>query len=94
MSPQPEVFNIAIEYFSDEQEEVRTAAAFAAGTPKKLHVWACYTDHRPIGNVAVGNLPQFLPALVKMVQHDAGKRLLSLHSLKEVFLGACYAYLI
>lgn len=32
MSPQPEVFNIAIEYFSDEQEEVRTAAAFAAGS--------------------------------------------------------------
>lgn len=32
MSPQPEVFNIAVEYFSDEQEEVRTAAAFAAGT--------------------------------------------------------------
>lgn len=35
MSPQPEVFNIAIEYFSAEQEEVRTAAAFAAGTLKK-----------------------------------------------------------
>ena len=32
MSRQPEVFNIAIEYFSDEQEDVRTAAAFAAGT--------------------------------------------------------------
>lgn len=35
MSPQPEVFNIAIEHFSDEQEEVRTAAAFAAGKPNK-----------------------------------------------------------
>lgn len=35
MSPQPEVFNISIEHFSDEQEEVRTAAAFAAGTPNK-----------------------------------------------------------
>lgn len=34
MSPQPEVFNIAIERFSDEQEEVKTAAAFAAGTLK------------------------------------------------------------
>jgi hypothetical protein len=35
MSPQPEVFNIAIEYFSNEQEEVRTAAAFAAGALDK-----------------------------------------------------------
>ena len=36
MSPQPEVFNIAIEHFSDEQEEVRTAAAFAAGKSNKI----------------------------------------------------------
>jgi cullin-associated NEDD8-dissociated protein 1 len=38
------------------------------------------------GNIAIGNLPQFLPVLVKMVQNDSEKRLLSLHSLKEV----CY----
>ena len=35
MSPQHEVFNIAIEYFSDDQEEIRTAAAFAAGMPNE-----------------------------------------------------------
>lgn len=85
MSPQPEVFNIAIEYFSDEQEEVRTAAAFAAGMLKKPASLVCYlTEFESTGNIAIGNLPQFLPVLAKMVQNDAEKRLLSLHSLKEV----------
>jgi cullin-associated NEDD8-dissociated protein 1 len=65
MSPQPEVFNNAIEHFSAEQEDIRSAASFAAG------------------NIAIGNLHQFLPAIVKMVQSDAKKRLLSLHALKE-----------
>lgn len=31
MSPQREVFTNAIEHFGDGQEEIRTAAAFAAG---------------------------------------------------------------
>ena len=31
MSPQQDIFNQAIERFTAEQEEVRTAAAFAAG---------------------------------------------------------------
>lgn len=86
MSPQPEVFNIAIGYFSDEQEEVRTAAAFAAGTLNRAvyHSCAVLTNHTSTGNIAIGNLPQFLPVLVKMVQNDPEKRLLSLHSLKEV----------
>ncbi|KAI3602368.1 cullin-associated nedd8-dissociated protein 1 [Moniliophthora roreri] len=66
MSPQQDIFNHAIEHFSAEQEEVRSAAAFAAG------------------NIAIGNLHQFLPAIVKMVQSDPKKRLLSLHALKEV----------
>ena len=35
------------------------------------------------GNIAIGNLHQFLPVLVKMVENDPEKRLLSLHSLKE-----------
>ena len=66
MSPQQEIFNQGIEKFTAEQEEVRTAAAFAAG------------------NIAVGNLHHFLPLIVKMVEHDREKRLLSLHALKEV----------
>jgi hypothetical protein len=36
------------------------------------------------GNIAVGNLHHFLPVIVKMVEHDPAKRLLSLHALKEV----------
>ena len=66
MSPQQDIFNHAIERFTAEEEEVRTAAAFAAG------------------NIAVGNLHHFLPLIVRMVEHDQEKRLLSLHAIKEV----------
>ncbi|KAF9074038.1 armadillo-type protein [Rhodocollybia butyracea] len=66
MSPQHDIFTNAIEHFSAEQEDIRSAASFAAG------------------NIAIGNLHQFLPAIVKMVQSDAKKRLLSLYALKEV----------
>ena len=31
MAPQKDVFNAVIDHFSDEQEEIRAAAAFAAG---------------------------------------------------------------
>ncbi|KAI0358837.1 ARM repeat-containing protein [Trametes cingulata] len=66
MSPQQDIFNQAIDRFTAEQEEIRTAAAFAAG------------------NIAVGNLHHFLPSIVKMVEHDQEKRLLSLYALKEI----------
>jgi len=66
MSPQHDIFTHAIEHFSSDQEDVRAAAAFAAG------------------NIAIGNLHQFLPAIVTMVQKDPKNRLLSLHALKEV----------
>jgi len=33
MSPQQDVFNSAIELFASDQEDIRTAAAFAAGQP-------------------------------------------------------------
>ncbi|KAI5120871.1 hypothetical protein M0805_008243 [Coniferiporia weirii] len=36
------------------------------------------------GNIAIGNLHLFLPAIVKLVQTDKEKRLLALHALKEV----------
>ncbi|KAH8101480.1 ARM repeat-containing protein [Cristinia sonorae] len=66
MSNQQDIFTHAVEHFAHEQEEVKTAAAFAAG------------------NIAVGNLHQFLPAIVNMIETDSQKRLLSLHALKEV----------
>jgi len=75
MSPQSDVFANAIEHFAAEQEEIRTAAAFAAG------------------NIAIGNLHQFLPAILKFVQSDAKKRLLSLHALKEVVTNCSHGQL-
>ncbi|KZV77591.1 TIP120-domain-containing protein [Peniophora sp. CONT] len=66
MTPNRDLFNQAIELFGSDQEDVRVAAAFAAG------------------NITIGNLHQFLPALVKLVQGDAQKRLLALQALKEV----------
>jgi cullin-associated NEDD8-dissociated protein 1 len=75
MSPQPEVFNNAIGFFTAEEEEVRTAAAFCAG------------------NIAIGNLQQFLPTLVNMVQNDSKKRLPSLHALKETVTHCSHAKL-
>ena len=72
MEPQQELFSNVIEHFGSDQEDVRTAAAFAAG------------------NMAIGNLQHFLPPVVKMVESDAKKRLLSLHALKEVCRSALY----
>ncbi|KAH9911655.1 TIP120-domain-containing protein [Fomitopsis serialis] len=66
MSLQENIFTSVIQRFAAEQEEIRTAASFAAG------------------NIAVGNLHHFLPVIVKMVENDPTKRLLSLHALKEV----------
>ena len=66
MSPQRDIFPNVIEHFSAEQEEIRSAAAFAAG------------------NIAIGNLQQFLPAIVEMIKTDSKKRFLALHAAKEV----------
>lgn len=83
MSPQHDIFTNAIEHFSAEQEDVRSAASFAAGEKPNAKIIRTYT-YSSTGNIAIGNLHQFLPAIVKMVQSDAKKRLLSLHALKEV----------
>lgn len=83
MSPQQEIFNGAIERFSSEVEEVRTAAAFAAGK-SGAHSRSSFWLTLATGNIAVGNLHHFLPVIVKMVEKDPAKRLLSLHALKEV----------
>jgi hypothetical protein len=36
------------------------------------------------GNIAIGNLHQFLPSIVKMIESEPKKRLLALHASKEV----------
>ncbi|OAX40483.1 TIP120-domain-containing protein [Rhizopogon vinicolor AM-OR11-026] len=66
MSKQQDTFTSTIEHFAAEEEEIRTAAAFAAG------------------NIAIGNLHQFLPAILRVAESDPQKKLLSLHALKEV----------
>ena len=45
------------------------------------------------GNIAIGNLPVFLPVIVSIVQKDASKRLLALHALKEVVSNCSHAQL-
>ncbi|KAG9310349.1 armadillo-type protein [Chiua virens] len=75
MSIQHDVFDSAIEHFSAEAEEIRTAAAFAAG------------------NIAIGNLHLFLPAILRIAEQDPSKRLLSLHALKEVVTNGSHGQL-
>lgn len=87
MSNQPEVFDNSLGFFKAESEEVRSAAAFAVGTslilllPSDAMRWL---THLGIGNIALGSQERFLPVIVKHVQNDEDKRLLSMHALKEV----------
>jgi cullin-associated NEDD8-dissociated protein 1 len=86
MSLQKDTFVHVIQHFESEQEEIRSAAAFAAGTLTLLFflIRSFLTISLFLGNIAIGNLQQFLPAIIKMVESDPKKRLLSLHALKEV----------
>lgn len=54
------------------------------------HIAITYT---PSGNIAIGNLPVFLPVIVSIVQKDASKRLLALHAIKEVVSNCSHAQL-
>ncbi|KAF9482351.1 TIP120-domain-containing protein [Pholiota conissans] len=66
MSNQRDIFVLVVDHFTSDQEDIRAAAAFAAG------------------NIAIGNLHQFLPVIIKMIESDPKKRLLALHAAKEV----------
>ncbi|KAG9126256.1 hypothetical protein FRC07_004222 [Ceratobasidium sp. 392] len=46
-----------------------------------------------VGNIAIGSQERFLPVIVKQVQADEEKRLLSLHALKEVVSHCSHAHL-
>ncbi|KAJ7751005.1 armadillo-type protein [Mycena maculata] len=65
---------------SNQQEIFRDAIEHFAAEQEEIRAAASFTA----GNIAIGNLQQFLPAIVKIVKTDAKKRLLSLHALKEV----------
>lgn len=86
MSIQHDVFDNTIDHFSAEEEEIRTAAAFAAGECKLIAFRMAFANSKQ-GNIAIGNLHLFLPAILKVAEQDSSKRLLSLHALKEVGHG-------
>ncbi|KAJ7644420.1 armadillo-type protein [Roridomyces roridus] len=65
---------------SNQQEIFRDAIEHFAAEQEEIRAAASFAA----GNIAIGNLQQFLPAIVKIVKTDAKKRLLSLHALKEV----------
>ncbi|QRW05866.1 cullin-associated NEDD8-dissociated protein 1 [Ceratobasidium sp. AG-Ba] len=46
-----------------------------------------------VGNIAIGSQERFLPIIVKQVQNDDEKRLLSMHALKEVVSHCSHAHL-
>ncbi|KAK7039295.1 Cullin-associated nedd8-dissociated protein 1 [Favolaschia claudopus] len=64
---------------SNQQDIFRDAIEHFAGEQEEIRAAASFAA----GNIAIGNLPQFLPAIVKIVKSDPKKRLLSLHALKE-----------
>ncbi|KAJ6521352.1 armadillo-type protein [Mycena vulgaris] len=65
---------------SNQQEIFRDAIEHFAAEQEEIRAAASFAA----GNIAIGSLHQFLPAIVKIVKSDAKKRLLSLHALKEV----------
>ncbi|KAJ7596512.1 armadillo-type protein [Mycena floridula] len=65
---------------SPQQEIFASAIEFFSSEQDDLRAAASFAA----GNIAIGNLHQFLPAIVKLVEKDPKKRLLSLHALKEV----------
>ncbi|KAJ7366442.1 armadillo-type protein [Mycena albidolilacea] len=65
---------------SNQQEIFRDAIEHFASEQEDIRAAASFAA----GNIAIGSLQQFLPAIVKIVKSDAKKRLLSLHALKEV----------
>lgn len=77
MSFAPDVFPRVLKCYTSQVEEIKSAAAFAAG------------------NIAVGNVPAYLPQIVEQVSgaSSSAMRLLYLHSLKEAILHCSPAQL-
>ncbi|KAK7468323.1 hypothetical protein VKT23_002837 [Stygiomarasmius scandens] len=87
MSPQQEIFTYAIEHFSSSPSASTDQQNLAQ--EEQVRSAAAFAA----GNIAIGNLHQFLPIIVKMVQgrgqgqdgaNEKKKRLSSLYALKEV----------
>jgi hypothetical protein len=88
MSFAPDVFPRVLKCYTSPVEEIKSAAAFAAGA-FIVKSPSCYTcqliNVESQGNIAVGNVPEYLPNIVEQVSgaSSSGMRLLYLHSLKE-----------
>ncbi len=83
-SNQKDIFHSSVDLFNSPDDEVRGAAAFAAGEILAQKRQLQRILKLNLGNIAVGNLHLFLPVIVKLVQTDKDKRLPALHALKEV----------
>src|SRR4051812_30823178 len=85
----PDIFDQVLKCFDSNIEEVKSAAAFAAGETDSLakNTITCRNICQlSLGNIAVGNVATFLPRIVQQVSgaSSPATRLLYLHSLKEV----------
>jgi cullin-associated NEDD8-dissociated protein 1 len=88
------LFEKVMTYFEDKSEEVRSAAAFAAG--QLTHIRKAAIADVFSGNLAVGSPKVFLPAIIKKIEgaQSESSRVLLLHALKEVsfliaLVGVC-----
>lgn len=66
--------------FSPQKDLFDCAIDLFSASDEEVRSAAAFTA----GNITIGNLPLFLPIIVKLVQTNQDKRLLALHSLKEV----------
>lgn len=91
MSVGHKIFDRVLALFGSKSEEIRSAAAFAAGESMR-HVRLKLTL---LGNMVVGSPTELLPAILQNVSADksASERLLFLHALKEVILHMTAAQL-
>ncbi|KAG8930309.1 hypothetical protein FRC03_000633 [Tulasnella sp. 419] len=74
---------------STQSEVFNNALALFTAEAEPVRAAAAFA----VGNIAIGNIHQFLPIIVKQVQTSNEMRLLSLHALKEVVTHSSHAQL-
>ncbi|CUA71409.1 Cullin-associated NEDD8-dissociated protein 1 [Rhizoctonia solani] len=74
---------------SNQPEVFDNSLAFFDSDAEEIRNAAAFA----VGNIAIGSQERFLPIIVKLVQTDDKKRLLSMHALKEVVSHCSQAHL-
>ncbi|KAG8723447.1 hypothetical protein FRC09_003293 [Ceratobasidium sp. 395] len=74
---------------SNQAEVLDNALGFFKSDSEEVRSAAAFA----VGNIAIGSQERFLPVIVKQVQTDEEKRLLSMHALKEVVSHCSHAHL-